>query len=389
MLAGCASIGVVPIGTGTSVELQEDETRLWNRAAEEQRRLDRSGVIYDAPQLQAYLNEVARSMTPEEVKRTEFSFKVSIIKNPLLNAFSLPNGAIYIHTGILARIENEAQLATLLGHEMSHVIQRHALENFRNVHNTAAALATFQLAASGAGRFAPVAGLLGSLGAMAAVSGYSQNSEAEADRLGLDIVVRAGYDPHESPKIFEQLQTFERLQKEPRERKRDEPFLFGSDPDLQDRYDNYAEIVTEKYSDTPGYKGVEPYRNKVHQLLLDNASMDIAMGRFSSAQQSLERFLAVEPNHPRAHYLLGELYRQRAERADRDKAESEYRRALEEDPGYPDPYRGLGILYLKSQLPDWARKAFDKYLALSPAAGDREYIFQYLQRIGMLEGAVE
>ena len=258
-------MGVVPIGTGATVELQDDEKRLWNRAAEEQRRLDRSGVIYDDPQLKAYLNEVARKLTPEKVKRTEFSFKVSVIKNPLLNAFSLPNGAIYIHTGILARIENEAQLATLLGHEMSHVIQRHALENFRNVHNTAAALATFQLAASGAGRFAPIAGLLGSLGAMAAVSGYSQNSEAEADRLGLEIVVRAGYDPRESPKIFEQ------LQKETREPERDEPFLFGSHPQLQDRYDNYAEIVADKYFDTPGYRGVQAYRDRVHQLLLDNA----------------------------------------------------------------------------------------------------------------------
>ena len=86
LLAGCAGMGVVPIGTGAAVELQEDETRLWNRAAEEQRRLDRSGVIYDDPQLQAYLNEVISRLTPEGVKRTEFSFKVSVIKNPLLNA---------------------------------------------------------------------------------------------------------------------------------------------------------------------------------------------------------------------------------------------------------------------------------------------------------------
>ena len=215
------------------------------------------------------------------------------------------------------------------------------------------------------------------------MSGYSLNSEAEADRLGLEIVVKAGYDPRESPKIFEQ------LQRETREPKKDEPFLFGSEPQLQDRYDNYAELVSEKYFDTRGYTGVAPYRNKVHQLLLDNASSDIAMGRFSSAQQSLERFLAAEPNHPKAHYLLGELYRQRAERGDRDKAESQYRRALEENPGYADPYRGLGLLYLKNQLSDWARKPFEKYLALSASAGDREYILQYLKRIATLEGAVE
>ena len=113
------------------------------------------------------------------------------------------------------------------------------------------------------------------------------------------------------------------------------------------------------------------------------------MGSVSSAEQSLETFLAAEPNHPKAHYILGELYRQRAEQGDHDKAESQYCRALEEDPYYADPYRALGLIYLKDRFPDWARKAFEKYLALSPTADDREYILQYLKRIATLEGAVE
>ena len=56
-----------------------------------------------------------------------FDVKIVVIKDPYLNAFAFPNGVIYIHTGMLARMDNEAQLAALLAHEMSHCIHRHTL----------------------------------------------------------------------------------------------------------------------------------------------------------------------------------------------------------------------------------------------------------------------
>ena len=83
---------------------------------------------YAELELEAYVNEVTQSLLPAEAKWQGLSLKVQVIQNPLLNAFVLPNGMMYVHTGLLARMDNEAQLAALLGHEITHVTHRHTIK---------------------------------------------------------------------------------------------------------------------------------------------------------------------------------------------------------------------------------------------------------------------
>lgn len=146
-IISCASTDVPSMGEVESLKLHKDEGRLWNRSYEEQTRLDHSSYIYDDPVLTAYVNNVAQNLIPEDLAEKGITIQVKIIKNPLLNAFAYPNGVIYMHTGILSKMENEAQLATILGHEMIHVTHRHAVQNYRSVKNTTEILATVQVAA--------------------------------------------------------------------------------------------------------------------------------------------------------------------------------------------------------------------------------------------------
>jgi beta-barrel assembly-enhancing protease len=372
---GCATTNLPTVGELQSLQLQEDERRLWNRSEEEEKRLNHSSYIYEDPVLTAYVNDIAQKLVPEDVKEKGLSFEVKVIKNPLLNAFAYPNGVIYVHTGILSKMENEAQLATLLGHEMVHVTHRHTIENYRSVKNTTAILATVQMAAIPFGVYGGLANLLGSVGAMAAVTGYSRELETEADRGGLEYMVKAGYEPHEAPRLFEL------LKKEVEEQKMKEPFFFGNHPRLQERIDNLTQFIKEDKSITQGRRNTDQFMAQICSLLLENARLDLAMGRFSSAQNGIGRFLLKEPQNASGHYYLGELYRQRDEKEDRDRALKEYNLAVGYDPSYPEPHKALGLIYYKQGFMEKSGEELERYLFLAPDAGDRGYIEQFIEKI--------
>ena len=374
-IVSCATTDVPSMGELDALQLHEDESRLWNRSREEQKRLNYSGLIYNDPILTAYLNEVAQRLIPEDLTSKGISIQVKIIKNPLLNAFAYPNGVLYIHTGILSKMENEAQLATILGHEMSHVTHRHAIENYRSIKNTTAVLATFQMAAIPFGVYGDLAQILGQLGAVAAVTGYSRTLETEADQEGLELLIKAGYDPYEAPRIFEH------LKREVEEQDIKEPFFFGTHPRLQERINNYNRFLKDRKTSPAGEKNTEAFMQEIRPVLLENALLDLSMGRFSSAQRDIKRFLDLEPQSTKAHYSLGELYRQRNEEDDIKKAIDEYHLSVDYDPSNPDPHKALGIIYYKQGLKGKSKEEFERYLLLEPNAKDRGYIEQYIKEL--------
>lgn len=375
LLTSCAPTNIKPIGDQDTFKLQDDERRIWSRSKEEETRLNKSNLIYDDPELTAYVNEVAQNLVPADVQKMGITIEVKIIKNPLLNAFAYPNGVIYVHTGILAKMDNEAQLSTLLGHEMTHITHRHTIQQTRTVKNTTAVLATIQMASIPFGVYGNLANLLGTIGTMASVTGYSRELETEADNFGMDLMVTAGYDPQEAPKLFRYLKSD--LEKN----KVKEPFFFGSHPRLQERIDNFEKLSEDIYSGKTGVKNEERFNSLISNLLLDNAMMDLDMGHYSTAIEGVEKFLRMQPNSAKGHFCLGEIYRQRGENQDSQKAENEYHQALSYDQNYPLPHKGLGILYYKQGIENKSINELKKYLQLLPDAIDKEYINQYIQHL--------
>ena len=109
----------------------DSEQRLLAHADEESAKFDRSGFLYEDKRLEAYLNAVARKLLVPV--KTDKHIIVKIVRDPVLNAFAYPNGRVYVNTGFLAAMDNEAQLADLLGHEMTHVIRRHTAREFTSM----------------------------------------------------------------------------------------------------------------------------------------------------------------------------------------------------------------------------------------------------------------
>ncbi len=369
---GCATTSLPPVTK--DLKLEEDEMRLWNRAKEEEKIIDRSGMIYKDEELEAYLNEIPRKLLPPEIF-AYVPFKVSIIKNHLLNAFAFPNGVIYIHTGILARVDNEAQLATLLAHEITHATHRHLVKQFRDIKNKTAFLATIEVTTAGLGGVGSLATLLGAIGTVAAVTGYSREHETEADREGFKLMLNAGYDPNEAPKLFLH------LKKEVEEEKGKEPFFFGTHPRLKERIENYETLLkAQSQGQGVNIQNTEIFLKKTVKVILDNARDDLKAGRFKMAERGVEKYLKIKMESAEAYCLLGDIFRQKGEKGDIEKAGEHYQKAISINPSYPDSYKGIGLIHYKQGEKALAQKALELYLSHSPKALDRAYIEEYIRQ---------
>jgi predicted Zn-dependent protease len=382
----CASTRLKPMGTEPGRFRPEgDEARLWDDARGLQRRIDQSDSVYRDSALEAYVTGVARRVVAANLDSTAFAPRVRIFTNPLLNAFALPHGAVYVHTGILARLDNEAQLATLLGHELTHITNRHGLRELRSARNKHALAQIVSgvttvagVAALGAGAGSALGSLTGSLADLwmvSAVLGYSRELESEADAGGLEAMTRAGYDPCEAPKLFEHLQRVYDPPSVP------ESYFYGTHPRLQVRLGNYLNLLGRRCIDAVPDSGPprrDDYPERMATLMLDNAVLDLRIGRINTADVAVSRHLEIRPGSPRGHFMRGEIERRRG-RA--DLAIAAYTEAGRLDVTYADPHRELGLLYRELGRGEDARAALQRYLDLSPAAVDAPIIDGYLTQL--------
>jgi beta-barrel assembly-enhancing protease len=383
LVTACATRNLPPIGTAAQPFRPEaDERALWARAEKEEERLLERAISYDDPLLQDYLRRVADRLVPEGLRVAGGpGLRIRVLRDPTLNAFAMPNGRIFVHTGLLSRLDNEAQLATILGHEITHMSHRHALTLHRDGREE-------QVAYTGVGVLSQTAGAVLGLGlpltAVASIHGYGRALERDADRGGMDALVRAGYDPGEASRAFEA------LRQDSRDRGPLETFYFGSPPRLRERIRTTRKLARAAYAraaaDPPPVKDTEEFQMRMRSVVRDNAYEDIRAGRFPLAQRQLDRVLDATPRDPVAHLYYGDLHRLHAQRArsvaDRNdkagKALARYERALELDPALAEPHRQLALLYYQQKDVTQARAAFEKYLALRPDASDAARIKGYL-----------
>ena len=140
-----------------------------------------------------------------------FPYSFTVVDSPEVNAFALPGGPVYVNTGLIEICDTEDQLAAVIAHEMSHVAARHATEMLTTENLTQLALQLGVSAVAFAGIPFPAIAWEGTkLGYVLGLLKYSRGKEAEADRLGLEVMNAAGYDPNEMAVVFRKLAEQER-----------------------------------------------------------------------------------------------------------------------------------------------------------------------------------
>jgi len=211
---GCVSTGTNPVSGNTRAYgySWQEEMKLGAQADEQ---IQSQYGVYDDEELQEYVDEVAQEVlaeshmrrpdTPERFRSADFEFRV--LDSPIINAFALPGGYVYVTRGLMAHLNNEAQLAMVLGHEIGHVAARHSSQQAARQQFTQGLLLGGAVAgqvAFGGNVAENVMGVGGQAAQLLSLS-YSRDNERESDRLGVEYAIRAGYDGAEGAAFFESL----------------------------------------------------------------------------------------------------------------------------------------------------------------------------------------
>ena len=201
------------MGLASAAELSPGVERTLGDAIMEQGRRD-SSYIGDPDVLQ-YLTDMGRTLASHASTAAE-RINVFALRDPQINAFALPGGYIGINSGLVVAAGSESELASVVAHEIGHVLQRHIARGMtqraQTNHAMMAALAGALLAAlSGSADLAMGVAAFGQAAAVDQQLGFSRQAEHEADRSGLEMMQRAGYDPAGMVRMFERLDNAARL----------------------------------------------------------------------------------------------------------------------------------------------------------------------------------
>jgi predicted Zn-dependent protease len=166
------------------------------------RLLGAAPLVADA-RMQRYVNHVGRWLAAQ-TERPDLPWQFGVLDAPQVNAFAVPGGTIFVTRGLLERMRSEAELAGVLAHEIAHVLQKHHLKAMQK--NAKASLAGEALSMALQDQNSLVRDKLISLGTELYARGLDKSDELEADRLGVIIAARGGYDPYGLPTVLQTLQ---------------------------------------------------------------------------------------------------------------------------------------------------------------------------------------
>ncbi len=173
--------------------------------------------LVEDPEVVEYLNSIGKRLAAQSDKGAA-DFHYFCVNTPVVNSFAAPGDFVFINSGLITFTSTESQLAAVMAHETAHEVQNHIARKLLNAHKAhieslAALLATILLgAASGSGQ-AVEGGVVASQGlAQQEEIDYSRSVEEEADRVGIELLAAAGFDPEGMPNVFEKLMRLQGIQ---------------------------------------------------------------------------------------------------------------------------------------------------------------------------------
>lgn len=353
----------VPADTATDGPRDADERGLWMRMDEAERTLRTSANVIHDPALSGYVRSVLCKLAgPDHCA----SIRIYIVRLPGFNATMAPNGALQVWTGLLLRTQNEAQLATILGHEYTHFAKRHSLQVWRDLREKTNAAAWFNII--------PFGGLV-SIGILTSVPAFSRDMEREADEGGLERIVAAGYDAREAPRIWGQLRDEMDATADARHtasRKDKNGGLFATHPPTAERFASLTAAAA-AHPGVPGATGAAAWRTAIAPFWPTLIEDQIKLNDFGGTDYLLKTLAGDGWSAPLLN-ARGDLYRRRAAPGDLEAAAGFYEAAVASDASLAEAWRGLGQVRIKLGKQAEGRDALDRYLALAPNAGDRAMI---------------
>ncbi len=315
----------------------EEEKKLGKKVLLE---IEREADFVKDLNVQAFVERVGSSLV-DQVGSTPFDFKFYVINELDPNAFAVPGGYIFINTGLITLAENEQEIAGVLAHEISHVTQRHVAQMIEkskrlSIATLGAMLAGMLAGRGGAGSAAAVAMAQGTAGALTLK--YSREIEQDADQHGLNLLIKAGYDPDGMINFFKRLQKVS-LAMAPKV-----PAYLLNHPAIENRISLLENILQMGPKPTGPFKTFENF-NKIRTMaFVEEREPQGAITYFQS-------LVDADPNQWEGYYGLGLAYRKMGRF---DKSMEVLQQAHSLAPKDLDISRELGIVYFLSGRVDQA-----------------------------------
>lgn len=370
--APSAPIAVAPAPAGSTPDAvidalyrptASDERGLWQMVDEEERGLRTSPRVVRDPALNAYVRSVLCKTVGEAKCR---NVRLYIMHTPQFNASMAPNGMMQVWSGLLLRVQNEAQLAAILGHEYTHFENRHTLKLWREVRAKTNAASWINMI--------PYAGII-SLGILMTVFGFSREMEREADEGGLKLMAAAGYDTREAAKVWEHLRSemdATAAARKTKSRKDKDKGILETHPPSAERV-KYLTEGAQRLPGVGGETGAQRYHVALAKFWPVFVDDQLKLNDFGASEFLLGN-LAANGWTPDLLYARGELYRRRAGTGDLEKAAAFYGDGIAAGGTSPELWRGRGLAAIKLGKGDAGKADLAEYLKRAPEASDKAMI---------------
>lgn len=366
-LTGCAQNPVTGrqelalVSTDKEIKMGEENYLYGQQASGGQYRVD--------PELTAYVQTVGQKLAKQS-DRPDLPFEFVVLNDSVPNAWALPGGKIAVNRGLLTHLDNEAELAAVLGHEITHAAARHGAKAMERQIIMATGLVAANVAIAATHKDSSPAYKDQALAASAAVAAnlvstkYGREAELEADSYGMNYMVKAGYDPSGAVSLQ---QTFVKLmdQKSPNWVEG----LFASHPPSQERAKtNQQRAEKMPHGLTLGKERYQQMTAKLKQqqaayTAYDEGVKALKKEEFTQALTLANKAIHLVPQEALFYSLQGDVY---AKRDEKDQALNAYQTAIQKNPEYFYYYHQRGLLFEKMGKKLEAKADLEKAQKLLP-----------------------
>jgi beta-barrel assembly-enhancing protease len=361
----CCLIFVQTSGTALGSFTIEDEKKIGQEFYE---KMEKANVLLRNPKINDYITKLGNKVLASSQK-APFDFHFSVIKSSAVNAFATPGGYIYVNRGLINLVDNEAELAGVIAHEIAHVNGRHIAQIVEKATKVNIAALAGMLAAAflGGGGDLGAAAMGFSLATATTLTlKYSREHEEEADRIGLETLVAAGYNPQGMPDFMKLMKRYEFYSNSV-------PSYFLTHPGTDERI-RYLDALLQTTYKQKGKDNILGGLKRIQTILLFGST---------NLNSSLQHFTEGLGHNPRdiddlygaavTYYKLGQA----------DRALEFFQKAINIVPGDEDVLRDMGVVLFKLGRPAEAVPVLRKALDIDPADEDA------IQYLGRSYGAVE
>ena len=379
-LAKVLSTTLQPLVSQDYAPVDADERGMWQEWRELEDEMSQSELLLRAPDLQEYTVAVIDRL----LGRPATDLRVYIVRDARFNASMTPTGMMLVHTGLLARLTDEAQFATVLGHEAGHYFRKHSIERYRDIRTKSAIGAFIAAGANAAAGYYAMQGYDGrswidlansiNQALVLSVLRFSREQESEADAYGIGLMANSGYRTSAAAEVWRQIIEERMASADERDKKYRDGALsaYSTHPPSGERMVDLAETadrLAASRGDVPEFAGAEQWHRVIGPFLPALIEEQVKLNDPGASMHLLETHARFGWNGV-LRYYEGEIYRLRGAAGDLPLAAAAYAAAVAYPDAPPEAWRAHGYALLKLGRREDGTQALLRYLEVRPDAKD-------------------